>query len=54
MPNPVRDGYSKALIFVPTVEDTIMTEKKKALDRELEEVRELKQQLQELLDKAKD
>lgn len=54
MSQPYRDGYSKALIFVPSVEDTMLVESKKALDRELEEVRELKQQLQELLDKAKD
>lgn len=54
MPQPVRDGYSKALIFIPTKEEHLYLEGRKALEQELSEVRELKERLKELIEKAKE
>lgn len=54
LPQPVRDGYSKALIFIPTKEEHLYLEGRKALEQELSEVRDLKEQLKELIKKAKE
>ena len=53
LPEPVRDSYSGALIFVPTAQEQMYMESKRALDRELAEVRDLKAQLQAFLENTK-
>ena len=53
LPEPVRDSYSGALIFVPTAQEQMYMESKRALDRELAEVRNLKAQLQALIENTK-
>lgn len=54
MPEPVRDNWSKALIFVPTPEEKMYERSRKALELELNEVRALKEELKELLATKKD
>ena len=53
LPEPVRDSYSGALIFIPTAQEQMYMESKRALDRELAEVRDLKAQLQAFLENTK-
>ena len=54
MPEQIRDNWSKAIIFVPTQEEKLYERSRKALDKELEEVRALKDELKELLAAKKD
>ena len=53
LPEPVRDSYSGALIFIPTAQEQMYMESKRALDRELAEVKDLKAQLQAFLENTK-
>lgn len=60
MPTPVRQHKSGALIFIPSAEEVLALESKRAYDRskeeltkELEEVRMLKEELKSLVDKHK-
>lgn len=53
MPQEVRQYHSGALIFVPTKEEQLYTEASKQLNKELEEVKELKQELLDLIKENK-
>lgn len=53
MPNEYRDRYSKALIFVPTIEEKSFLEQKKELSEKLEVFNGKMKEVDELLGKLR-
>ena len=54
LPEPVRDSYSGALIFIPTAQEQMYMESKRALDRELAEVAVVGQSVGEMIEQQRD
>ncbi|QYC51003.1 hypothetical protein KQUDLBSD_CDS0098 [Staphylococcus phage PG-2021_40] len=53
MPNEYRDSHSKALIFVPTIEEQSFLQQKKEVSEQLNILNEKMQEVDELLNTLK-
>jgi len=53
MPLEKRDPHSKARLFIPTNRERAMVHSQRLLNKELDEVAKLKEELRQLIDESK-